>query len=91
MELVVGKNYSFSFDMFKPMRVLSATIYAYMNNIQILTATSLDYIVSSNLVYNFTANIIINTFCVNGSIKHSSISIWYWDDYSPYVDNFTLI
>lgn len=91
LTLKIGSNYSFYFDVVKPKRVASATANAYLNSVFLVSNTSTDYLVSTKVFKNFTATQTANVICINGSFVHSNISKKDSDDYSPFIDNVTVI
>lgn len=76
--------------MFKPKRVQSATVNAYMNNKLMITDSNYDYTKPTKLRKQFTAIDSVVKLCINGTFAHSPTSLNDSDDYAPLIDNVTL-
>lgn len=73
------------------MPVTSATAFLYLNNVQVSNVTSTDYLNSSKMVYNFTSLKNINEICINGSVVDRLNTSLFLDDFTPLIDNVSLI
>lgn len=73
------------------MPVASVTAFLYLNNTLVGNVTNTDYLISSKIIYNFIALTSNYEICINGSYVNSSITKNYADDFSPLIDNVSLI
>lgn len=87
----INSKYSLSVDIVKPKPVASASAFLYLNNMLVGSVKNTDYLISSKITYNFTALTTNYEICINGSFVASSITKNFKDDFSPLIDNVSLI